>query len=66
LIDQVVNYVIPIFETIHPGAIAVFAFDNSTNHDAMPKDGLNVTKILEVNSHECIQHILDQTIHYNQ
>ena len=35
LIDQVINYAIPIFETIHPSAIAVFAFDNSTNHSAM-------------------------------
>jgi len=45
LIDQVINYAIPIFETIYPGAIAVMAFDNSTNHGAMPEDGLNVTKM---------------------
>ena len=41
LIDQVINYTILIFEIIHPGAIAVMAFDNSTNHGAMPADGLN-------------------------
>ena len=41
LLDQVINYAIPIFETIHPGTIAVFAFDNSTNHGSLPKDGLN-------------------------
>lgn len=45
LIDQVINYAIPIFETIYPDAIAVMAFDNSTNHGAMPEDGLNVTKM---------------------
>jgi len=45
LIDQVINYAILIFETIHPGVIVVFAFDNSTNHGAMLKDGLNVTKM---------------------
>ncbi|CAG8759328.1 10093_t:CDS:1, partial [Funneliformis caledonium] len=32
LIDQVINYSILIFETIYPSAIAVMAFDNSTNH----------------------------------
>jgi len=45
LIDQVINYAILIFETIYPGAIAVMAFDNSTNHGTMPKDGLNATKM---------------------
>src|SRR5436190_23942951 len=45
LIDQVINYAIPIFETIYPNAIAVMAFDNSTNHGAMPEDGLNATKM---------------------
>ena len=41
LVDQVINYAIPIFEIVHPEAIAVMAFDNSTNHGAMPTDGLN-------------------------
>ena len=45
LIDQVVNYAIPIFETIYPGAVAIMAFDNSTNHGAMPEDGLNAAKM---------------------
>ena len=42
LIDQVINYAIPIFEILYPNAIAVFAFDNSTNHGAMAKNALNV------------------------
>jgi len=45
LIDQVINYAIPIFEAIYSDAIAVFAFDNSTNHGAMPEDGLNAAKM---------------------
>ena len=45
LIDQVINYAIPIFEAIYPSAIAIMAFDNSTNHDAMPEDGLNAARI---------------------
>ncbi len=49
LIDQVINYVIPIFETIYPGKIVVIVFDNSTNHDTMSEDGLNVTK-MNINS----------------
>ena len=45
LLDQVLNYAIPIFEIIHPNSIAIFAFDNSTNHGAMAKDALNVSKM---------------------
>lgn len=30
---------------MHPNAIAVFAFDNSTNHGAMANDALNVLKM---------------------
>ena len=45
LLDQVSNFAIPIFETVHPNAVAVFAFDNSTNHGAMAKDALNVAKM---------------------
>jgi hypothetical protein len=42
LLDQVINSAIPIFNVLYPNATAVFAFDNSTNHGAMAKDGLNV------------------------
>jgi hypothetical protein len=45
LIDQVVNYAIPIFKQLYPNAIGVFAFDNSTNHGAMAKDGLNAFRM---------------------
>ncbi|RIA90689.1 hypothetical protein C1645_823067 [Glomus cerebriforme] len=45
LLDQVVNSAIPIFNTLYPNAIAVFAFDNSTNHGAMAKDGLNASNM---------------------
>ena len=49
--------------------IAIIVFDNSTNHDAISENGLNVTKwilILKKNSHKCIQHFLDQIIYHNQ
>src|SRR6266480_2564351 len=45
LLDQVINYAIPIFETKYPNSISIFAFDNSTNHEAITKDALNVNKI---------------------
>src|ERR1043166_2354973 len=37
---QIVNRAIPIFEATHPGAIAIFAFDNSTSHGAFSPDAL--------------------------
>ena len=40
LLEQVKNIAIPIFEIVHPNAIAVFAFDNSTNHGAMADNAL--------------------------
>ena len=43
------NYAIPIFEVLYPGIIAIMVFDNSTNHGAMPEDGLNAAK-MNVNS----------------
>ena len=45
LLDQVLNYAIPIFEIIHSNFIAIFAFDNSTNHSAMAKNALNISKM---------------------
>src|SRR3954471_18425745 len=41
LLNQVVNSAIPIFNILYPNAIAIFAFDNSTNYGAMAKDELN-------------------------
>jgi len=38
----VVEKAIPVFEQMHPGAIAVFAFDNSSSHAAFAADALNV------------------------
>ncbi|CAB4474930.1 unnamed protein product [Rhizophagus irregularis] len=40
LFEQVKNNAIPIFEIMHSNAIAVFAFDNSTNHGAMADNAL--------------------------
>ena len=40
---------IPVFEKMHPGAIAVFAFDNSSSHGAFSCDALNA-KAMNVNS----------------
>lgn len=45
LLDQVINYAIPIFEAKYPNAIGIFAFDNSTNHGAMAKDALNINNM---------------------
>ncbi|RGB35632.1 hypothetical protein C1646_814585 [Rhizophagus diaphanus] len=45
LLEQVKNNAIPIFEIMHPNAIAVFAFDNSTNHEAMADNALCAQRI---------------------
>ena len=45
LLDQIINYAILIFKTLYPDAIAIFAFNNSTNHNAMPDNCLNIQKI---------------------
>ncbi|CAJ0648955.1 10671_t:CDS:2 [Entrophospora sp. SA101] len=34
-----------ILSIVHPNAVAVFAFDNSTNHGSMAKDALNVNNM---------------------
>ena len=52
MINQVVNYTISIFEVLYPNAIAIIAFDNNTNHDAISENSLNAAKwilILEKN-----------------
>ncbi len=38
LIEQVKTKAIPIFETLFPNCIALFAFDNSSNHAAFKSD----------------------------
>ncbi|KAF5186994.1 Dde family endonuclease [Thalictrum thalictroides] len=45
LIQQMTKKAIPIFETLHPGATAVFAFDQSTAHTAYASDALLVSKM---------------------
>jgi hypothetical protein len=40
LIKQVTKKAIPMFEAVFPGCVAVFAFDNSTNHGAMSENAL--------------------------
>ena len=41
LVLQLQQRVIPIFKTMHPGDDALFMFDNSQNHHALPPDALN-------------------------
>jgi transposase len=36
---------IPIAEKQHPGCILVFTFDNSSNHNCLPDDGLSISKM---------------------
>lgn len=45
LIQQVVERAIPIFEATHPGAVAVFAFDQSTCHGAFAADALVASRM---------------------
>jgi len=37
--------VIPLFEQLHPGAIGLFTFDQSSNHCAMAEDSLQASKM---------------------
>jgi hypothetical protein len=45
LLEQVKSKAIPIFETLFPTCIAVFAFDNSSNHAAFLPNALVVSKM---------------------
>ncbi|CAB5377082.1 unnamed protein product [Rhizophagus irregularis] len=45
MLDQLVHQAIPIFEILHPGCVAVFCFDQSTNHNAMAADALIATRM---------------------
>ena len=40
LLQQIEQKAIPIFEALYPNCIAVFAFDNSSNHAAFSQDAL--------------------------
>jgi hypothetical protein len=40
-----VHQAILIFEILHPGCVAVFCFDQSTNHNAMAADALIATRM---------------------
>ncbi|CAB4481750.1 unnamed protein product [Rhizophagus irregularis] len=45
LINQIKTKAIPIFETLFPNCIALFAFDNSSNHAAFNPDALVANKM---------------------
>ncbi|GBC44302.2 hypothetical protein RIR_jg15390.t1 [Rhizophagus irregularis DAOM 181602=DAOM 197198] len=45
LINQIKIKAIPIFETLFPNCIALFAFDNSSNHAAFKPDILIANKM---------------------
>jgi hypothetical protein len=45
IVKQVIERAIPIFERTHPNKIALFMFDNSSNHNAFADDALLVSRI---------------------
>lgn len=45
LVKQVRQKAIPIFQILHPGCEALFAFDNSQNHHAMAPDALVASRL---------------------
>ncbi|CAG8790214.1 32521_t:CDS:2, partial [Racocetra persica] len=45
LVNQVVEYAIPIFEQTHPNKIALFMFDNSSNYGSFAEDTLLVLQM---------------------
>ncbi|GBC51645.2 hypothetical protein GLOIN_2v1787970 [Rhizophagus irregularis DAOM 181602=DAOM 197198] len=45
LIEQIKTRAIPIFEKIHPGMVAVFAFDNLFSHAKLADDTLNAANM---------------------
>ncbi|CAG8630535.1 7618_t:CDS:2, partial [Scutellospora calospora] len=53
-----VNRAIPIFERTHPGKIALFMFDNSSNHDSFAEDALLVSN--NVNQPKGIRRVLKE------
>ena len=45
MIEQVVSKAIPAHESNHPDKQALFMFDHSTNHHAMPEDALIASRM---------------------
>ena len=45
LLQQIEQKAIPIFEALYPNCIAVFAFDNSSNHAAFSQDALVASRM---------------------
>ncbi|CAG8728882.1 23870_t:CDS:2 [Cetraspora pellucida] len=61
LLEQIRNKAIPIFEAKFFNAMAVFAFDNSTNHEAYTEDALIAARMnlnLEETNQKCDQQLL--------
>jgi hypothetical protein len=50
LVKQVVDSAIPIFEEAHPGCQALFVFDQSSAHAALPPDALKASEMNKSNS----------------
>ena len=56
-LEQIKCKAIPIFETLYPNYVVVFAFDNSSNHAAFRKDALVASRInLNPNDKQPIMH----------
>lgn len=45
LLEQIEHKAIPIFEILYPNCIALFAFDNSSNHAVFSKDALVASRM---------------------
>jgi hypothetical protein len=45
VVKQLTEKVIPIFNKLHPNKMALFAFDNSTNHQAKAEDALIINRL---------------------
>ena len=43
--DQLDNHVVPVFDDMHPDCVAVFMFDNSSNHKELPDDALDTENL---------------------
>jgi hypothetical protein len=55
-VKQVVDSAIPIFEEAHPGCQALFVFDQSSAHAALPPDVLKASKMNKSNGgKQCFQ-----------
>jgi hypothetical protein len=44
-ITKLIHQAILIFEVLHPGCVAIFCFDQSTNHNAIAEDALIATRM---------------------